>query len=65
MLCDLARDHDVTIVDADAIAAKLGGRYTMPDGVHTNGAMEAELRAEILRVLKIKKIPGFNAPAAS
>ena len=65
MLYDLAREHDVTIVDADAIAAKLGGRFAMPDGVHTNGIMETELRNEILRILKAKNVPGFNAAKAN
>ena len=65
LLCDLAREHDVAIVDADAIAAKFGGKHTMPDGVHTNGIMEAELRREILRIMKVKNIPGFNAPAVN
>ena len=65
MLYDLAREHDVTVVDADALAAKLGGRFAMPDGVHTNGIMEAELRSEILRILKAKNILGFNTTKIS
>jgi hypothetical protein len=52
MLEDLADDHDVDIVDADAIAAEIGGREHLPDGVHQSGPMQAMLRAEILGLLQ-------------
>jgi hypothetical protein len=52
MLEDLAEDHDVDIVDADAIAAEIGGREHLPDGVHQSGPMQAMLRAEILGLLQ-------------
>ena len=52
MLCDLAHAHDIAVVDADAIAAELGGAGNLRDGVHQSGAMQAETRAEILRILR-------------
>jgi hypothetical protein len=60
MLCDLARERDIAVVDADAIAAELGGQRNVPDGVHQNGAMQAETRAEILRILRARGVPGFE-----
>ena len=51
MLHDLARERDVAIIDADAIAADLGGWSHIPDGVHQNGVMQAEIWSEILRIL--------------
>lgn len=65
MLHDLARERDVAIVDLDAIAAALGGQRSLPDGVHQNGAMQAELRAEILRILRERGVPGFGPPRLS
>jgi hypothetical protein len=62
MLCDLARERDIAIIDADAIAAELGGRRNLIDGVHGNGAMQAEMRAEILHILRARRVPGFVAP---
>jgi hypothetical protein len=63
MLHDLARERDIAIIDADAIAAELGGQRSLPDGVHQNGEMQAELRAEILRILRARGVPGFAANA--
>jgi len=60
MLHDLARERDVAIIELDAIAAELGGQRSMPDGVHQNGAMQAELRAEIVRILRERRVPGFG-----
>ena len=65
MLCDLARERDVAIIDADAIAAELGGRYSLQDGVHQDGIMQAETRREILRALTARGVPGFEPPSAS
>ena len=59
MLHDLAREHGVAIVDVDAIAAELGASH-MPDGIHASGLMEAEIRAEMIRVLNTLAIPGFG-----
>ena len=63
MLHDIARDHDVSIVDNDAIAATLGSSRHLTDGVHGSGALQAELRPEILRLLRERGVAGF-APAA-
>jgi hypothetical protein len=52
MLHDLAEEHDLAIVDVDAIAADLGGAEHLPDGIHQSGPLQAVLRAEILHVLK-------------
>jgi hypothetical protein len=65
MLYDLARERDIAIVDADAIAAELGARSNLHDGVHQSGAMQAELRAEILRILRARSVPGFGPPEAN
>jgi hypothetical protein len=51
MLHDLSRERDVAIIDVDAIAAEFGGGYHIPDGVHQSGAMQAEVRAEIVRAM--------------
>jgi len=60
MLHDLAReDSDVAIIDVDAIAAETGARHNLPDGVHSSGALQAELRAEILHILCHRGLPGF------
>ena len=58
MLHDAARDHGLAIVDNDAIAASMGAMH-LPDGVHGSGAMHAELRAEILRILRVRGLAGF------
>lgn len=58
MLCDLAREHDIAIIDADAIAADLGG-WVHLSGLHQSGALQAEIRKEILGILKARGVPGF------
>ena len=63
MLHDLARERDVSIVDSDAIAADLGATH-LPDGVHNSATMQAELRREILRILRARGIAGFAAGAS-
>lgn len=65
MLIDLAREKDIAVVDADAIAAELGGQRSLPDGVHQNGEMQTEVRAEVLRVLRARGVPGFGPPELS
>jgi len=60
MLHDLARERNVSIVDNDAIAADLGATH-LPDGVHNSATMQAELRGEILRILRGRGIAGFAA----
>ncbi len=61
MLCDLTRERDVSIVDADAMAAELGGSANLPDGVHQSGLMQATQRNEVLRILKQRGVPGFTS----
>ena len=63
MLHDLARDRNVAIIDTDAIAAELGGSLSLRDGIHQDGAMQAEVRAEILRTLDARGVPGFSRQA--
>lgn len=58
MLHDLSRECGVSIVDNDAIAADMGSAH-LPDGVHNSGALQAELRSEILRILRARGVPGF------
>jgi hypothetical protein len=61
MLHDLAReDRDVAIVDVDAIAAEMGARRHLPDGVHSSGALQAEVRAEMLHILCERGLSGFG-----
>jgi hypothetical protein len=66
MLHDLARENDdVSIVDLDAIAADLGGQSNLPDGIHSSGALQAELRSEVLRILAARGVPGFGPASVS
>jgi hypothetical protein len=61
MLHDLAReDRGVAVVDLDAIAAEMGAHHNLPDGVHSSGALQAELRAEMAHVLDQRGVPGFG-----
>jgi hypothetical protein len=60
MLHDLAAARGIAIVDVDAIAADMGAGRHLPDGVHQSGAMQAEVRGEILRILSDRGIPGFG-----
>jgi hypothetical protein len=60
MLTDLSREKGVAVVDVDAIAVELGGQRSVPDGIHQNGEMQAEVLAEILRVLHARRVPGFE-----
>jgi hypothetical protein len=63
MLHDLARERNVAIVDADAIAADLGSQRHAPDGIHGSGLLQAEIRSELVRLLRHRKVRGFAAPA--
>jgi hypothetical protein len=47
MLHELATECDISIIDADAAAAELGGAEHLPDGIHHSAAMQAVLRTEI------------------
>jgi hypothetical protein len=64
MLCDLARERDISIVDVDLIAAEMGAQHA-PDGVHQSGALQDEVRAEMLHILRARHVPGFVAPISS
>jgi hypothetical protein len=61
MLHDVAREHDVSIVDNDAMAAELGAARHLTDSVHGSGALHAALRADILRILRERGVAGFDA----
>jgi hypothetical protein len=61
MLHDLARESGVEIVDLDAIAADMGALSHLPDGIHASGAMQTEIRSEILRILHSAGVTGFTA----
>lgn len=60
MLHDIARDHDIAIVDADAQAAALGVAIHLPDGVHASRALDEAVRGELLEMLSRR---GFANPA--
>ena len=60
MLHDVARAHDVSIVDNDAMAAELGAARHLTDSVHGSGALHAALRADILRILRERGVAGFE-----
>jgi hypothetical protein len=63
MLDDLAHENsDVAIVDLDAIAAEIGAQRNLPDGIHSSGALQAELRGELVGILNARGVAGF-APA--
>ena len=60
MLHDLAREREVAIVDVDAIAADMGAQRNLPDGIHGSGAFQAEVRGEVLHILRDRGVPGFG-----
>jgi len=61
MLHDVAREEPyASIIDLDTIAAEMGAGRNLPDGLHSSGALQAELRAEILHVLRETGVPGFG-----
>jgi hypothetical protein len=61
VLDDIAAGCDrLHVVDADGIAAALGMRAHLPDGVHPSGAMQAELRGELVRALRSAGVSGFT-----
>jgi hypothetical protein len=47
------------IVDTDAIAADLGAKAHLPDGLHQSGPLQAEIRQEIIHMLAARGVPGF------
>ena len=61
MLHDLAREHPaLRIIDVDAIVADLGMAAHLPDGVHPSGMLQAEIRAEFVRVAASAGLVGFG-----
>jgi len=58
MLSDLTRAPNVSMIDADALAADLGVRH-VPDAVHASRVLVDALRVEYQRVLRARGIPGF------
>lgn len=58
MLGDLTRDHAIVMVDSDALAAELGVGE-VPDRFHASGALVEAQRAEVHRVLRELRVPGF------
>jgi hypothetical protein len=65
MLHDLAREPNVEIIDADAIAADLGIAGHLPDGMHPSGDLQREIRAELLRSVRARGLAGFAPRAVS
>lgn len=59
MLGDIAQEAGIAVVDVDAIGAELGGLRSIPDGMHPNGPMQEEIRAEIIAALRERRVPGF------
>lgn len=60
LLHDIGRERDVAIVDVDAISADLGAAVNLPDGIHGSGRLQAEVRDEIVRILRGCGIRGFR-----
>jgi hypothetical protein len=60
LLQDLAKERDIAIIDIDAIGAELGGRRFMADRLHQDAAIQAAARAEIIRTLNARGVPGFG-----
>jgi hypothetical protein len=58
MLTDLTRAPNVSMIDADALAADLGVRH-VPDGAHASRALVEAQRCELHRVLRARGIAGF------
>jgi hypothetical protein len=62
MLYQVARERDISVVDVDALAADLGVRRHVPDGVHQSGRLQRAVRAQVLRILRERGVPGFGPP---
>ncbi len=58
MLGELTRAHAIVMIDSDALAAELGVEQ-VPDRFHASGALVEAQRAEVHRVLRALRIPGF------
>ena len=42
-------------------AADIGAEAHLPDGVHQSGALQSEIRKEIIRLLSERGFPGFSS----
>jgi len=60
MLHELSRDRDIAILDVDAIAADLGIHRHVPDGLHGSGPFQDQMRRELVRLLRERKVGGFS-----
>jgi hypothetical protein len=58
MLADLTRDHDMSLLDSDALAAELGCSHC-PDRAHPDRVLVDAQRAELHRILRDRGVPGF------
>lgn len=65
MLCDLAHERDIAIIDFDALASEMGAQEHLPDAQHPGQALVDAGRAEILRILRQQGVPGFNQRGAN
>ncbi len=65
ILHDLAREPEIDIIDVDAITAEMGGQVNMPDGIHTSGALQTQVRNELLHILTARGVPGFGPSTAA
>jgi hypothetical protein len=58
VLSELTRHHRIAVIDSDALAAELGVRHC-PDRFHASGELLSAQRAEVHRVLRELRVPGF------
>ena len=58
MLHDLAREHGIAIVDADARAAALGVATHLPDGVHASRDLDMAVRGELIGAMARRGFAG-------
>ncbi len=65
MLHDLAQGRPVSIIDVDALAAALGARKNLPDGLHQSGRLQDALRRELLDQLEPARQSTRNSMAMS
>jgi len=63
MLEDIADTRSFHIVDVDALAADIGGREHLPDGIHQSGPMQMLLRQQVLDILG--RLAPVRAPAVA
>ena len=59
MLANLTQDHDLSVLDSDALVAEHGGRHC-PDRAHPDRVLLEAQRGELHSILRARKIPGFE-----